>query len=88
MGRGLEHLVPENFRIVLIAKELPVEPDSKEQWYGTEYKLEKISSDFMSEIKKAANSSSADRPAELHLPLRLITFVRPIASHTNRMYTM
>lgn len=68
--RGLEHLVPENFRIVLIAKELPVEPDSKEQWYGTEYKLEKISSDFMSEIKKAAKSSSADRPAELHLPLR------------------
>ncbi|KAI7162683.1 putative metalloprotease [Hortaea werneckii] len=68
--RALADLVPENFRIVLISKELPVQPDSKEKWYGTEYKYEKIPGDFMDEIKKAAKATEAERPAELHLPVK------------------
>ncbi|KAK1060679.1 metalloprotease [Friedmanniomyces endolithicus] len=66
--RGLSHLDPDNFRIVLISQELPVETDQKEQWYGTDYKYEKIPEDFMKELKKAAKASASERPSELHLP--------------------
>lgn len=68
--RGLAHLVPDNFRLVLISKELPVETDKKEKWYGTEYKYEKIPEDFMREVKKAAKAPSSERPSELHLPAK------------------
>ena len=68
--RGLAHMVPENFRIVLISKELPVEPDRKEKWYGTEYKYEKIPEDFMREVKEAAKATASERPSELHLPAK------------------
>ncbi|TKA83576.1 hypothetical protein B0A55_00413 [Friedmanniomyces simplex] len=66
--RGLSHLDPDNFRIVLISQDLPVETDCKEQWYGTEYKYDKIPEDFMKEVKKAAKASASDRPSQLHLP--------------------
>lgn len=66
--RGLEHLSPDNFRIVLISRELPVECDKKEKWYGTEYKYEKIPADLMEEVKKASKASASERPKELHLP--------------------
>ncbi|KAK5134751.1 hypothetical protein LTR08_006126 [Meristemomyces frigidus] len=68
--RGLAHMHPDNFRIVLISKELPVETDRKEHWYGTEYKYEKIQQDFLQEMKKAAKSSANERPSELHLPAK------------------
>lgn len=68
--RGLAHLVPDNFRVVLIAKELPEEPDSKEQWYGTEYKYGKIPSDFLADVKRAAKATAAERPADLYLPAK------------------
>ncbi|KAK5120857.1 hypothetical protein LTR85_005924 [Meristemomyces frigidus] len=68
--RGLAHLDPDNFRIVLISKELPEETDSKEKWYGTEYKYQKIPKDFMRDVKKAAKASASERPSELHLPAK------------------
>ena len=68
--RGLAHFDPDHFRIVLISKELPVETNSKEHWYGTEYKYEKIPEEFIQEMKKAANSSADERPSELHLPAK------------------
>ncbi|KAK4541096.1 hypothetical protein LTR36_008321 [Oleoguttula mirabilis] len=68
--RGLAHLDPDNFRIVLISKELPVETDSKEKWYGTEYKYEKIPQGFMRDVKKAAKASASERPSELRLPAK------------------
>lgn len=68
--RGLAHMDPDNFRIVLISKQLPVETDSKEKWYGTEYKYEKIPQDFMRAVKKAAKASASERPSELHLPAK------------------
>ncbi|KAK5694709.1 metalloprotease [Elasticomyces elasticus] len=68
--RGLAHLDPDNFRIVLASRELPVETDQKEKWYGTEYKYEKIPEDFMKEVKQSAKASASERPSELHLPAK------------------
>lgn len=64
--RGLAHLHPENFRFYLVDRKL--ETDSQEQWYATDYKLEKIPTDFMQELKKAYGASKGDRPADLRLP--------------------
>ncbi|KAK5116162.1 hypothetical protein LTR62_008488 [Meristemomyces frigidus] len=64
--RGLKHLDPDNFRFFVVSKDQ--ETDSKEKWYGTDYKYEKIPADFMQELKRAAEASASERPAELFLP--------------------
>lgn len=66
--RGLAALRPDNFRFTLISQELEGQFNKKEQWYGTEYRYEKIPADFMKEIEQAAASSTSERPSELHLP--------------------
>ena len=65
---GLEALNPENFRLSVVSQEFADVVDRKEKWYGTEYKYEKIPSDFMEEIRRAASSASSQRPRELYLP--------------------
>ncbi|PSK36776.1 hypothetical protein B9Z65_1959 [Elsinoe australis] len=67
--RGLDHLTPENFRLTMVAQEFSG-LDAKEKWYGTEYKYEKIPTDFLDEIQKAYKQPKAERPAELHLPAK------------------
>lgn len=42
MDMVLDKLVPENMRVSVIAKKFEGQVDTKEEWYGTEYKLEKI----------------------------------------------
>ena len=66
--RGLSMLRPDNFRIAVVSQDFPGTWDKREQWYGTEYRYEKIPSDFMSEIEAAGHASVSERPAELHLP--------------------
>lgn len=66
--RGLEHIKPANLRLLLISRELPVEVNQKEKWYGTEYRYEKIPDDFMRELEAAARATASERPAEIHLP--------------------
>ena len=66
--RGLDTLRPDNFRITLVSQEFPGNWDKKEQWYGTEYRYEKIPAEFMQEIQAASHASAGQRPAELHLP--------------------
>lgn len=66
--QGLEYLRPDNFRFTLVSKEYPGNWDQKEQWYGTEYRSERIPSDFMKEITAAASTTAGQRPAELHMP--------------------
>ncbi|XP_060579124.1 insulin-degrading enzyme-like, partial [Ruditapes philippinarum] len=41
----LEKLIPTNMRISVIAKKYAGQTDKKEEWYGTEYKLEPIPQD-------------------------------------------
>jgi insulysin len=68
--QGLSHLRPDNFRLTIVSQEYPGDWDKKEKWYGTDYKYVKMSDDFINRIRKAASSSSSQRPAELHLPAR------------------
>ncbi|KIW07432.1 uncharacterized protein PV09_02272 [Verruconis gallopava] len=68
--RGLSHLRPENFRLMLVSQEFPGDWDQKEKWYGTEYKCVKMSDDLMNRLRKAASASPGNRPPGLHLPVR------------------
>lgn len=68
ISKALSYLRPDNFRLTVVSQDFPGGWDKKEKWYGTEYKCEKIPEDFLAEIKKAAQSSANERPAELHLP--------------------
>ncbi|KAI2612887.1 LuxS/MPP-like metallohydrolase [Hypoxylon fragiforme] len=66
--KGVELLRPDNLRMTIVSREFPGEWDQKEQWYGTEYKAEKIPEDFLEEISKAAHCTEAERLPALHLP--------------------
>ena len=66
--KGLDHITPDNFRYVLVAQDYPGDWDQKEQWYGTEYKYEKIPEDLMGELKKAFKLGASGRPSELYTP--------------------
>jgi insulysin len=66
--QAVQFLRDDNFRLMIVSQDYPIELDQKEKWYGTEYRIEKIPTDFQSEIRKALESSSSERPAELHLP--------------------
>ncbi|KAF2858589.1 a-pheromone processing metallopeptidase-like protein Ste23 [Piedraia hortae CBS 480.64] len=61
--RGMECIVPSKLRLYVRHKDLPT--NSREKWYGTEYRCEKISDEFMSQLEDAMKGS---RPADLHLP--------------------
>jgi insulysin len=67
--RGLAALEPSNFRFTLSAQDLEG-LNQKEQWYGTEYKVEKIPKDFIQELEAIMGASGGQRPAELHLPVK------------------
>jgi insulysin len=66
--RGLSYLRPENFRFFYIDQQFEGGWDSKEKWYGTEYKLEKIPNDFIQELWAATRASATERPPQLHMP--------------------
>nr|XP_036584366.1 zinc protease [Colletotrichum truncatum]KAF6793884.1 zinc protease [Colletotrichum truncatum] len=66
--KGLACLRPDNFRMTIISQKFPGNWNQKEKWYGTEYCLEKIPDDFMTEIREAAASPASARPTDLHLP--------------------
>ena len=65
---GMQYLREDNFRLMIVSQDYPGDWDSREQWYGTEYKVEKIPTDVQSEIRKALNSGARERPSALHLP--------------------
>ena len=68
IANGLAHLNPNNFRFKIVSQDFPGNWPEKERWYGTEYKYEKIPSDFLTELEQAAQSTESTRPASLHLP--------------------
>ena len=70
INRGLAALTPDNFRFLLVSKNLPAEPDHKEQWYGTEYKYEKIPAKVMGMLEQTVKAPASERPSELHLPAK------------------
>lgn len=66
--QGMQYLRADNFRLLLVSQDYPGGWDKKEKWYGTDYKVEKISTDFASDIGKALQKTSKDRLPTLHLP--------------------
>ena len=65
---GLAHLRPDNFRLTLVSQQYPGNWDKKERWYGTQYKVERVPDNFLSELNAAWSSRASERPSELHLP--------------------
>ncbi len=65
---GLSFLRPDNFRLTVVGPDFDDRMDQREQWYGTQYHLEKIPDDFRERIAKAASSTAGDRLPELRLP--------------------
>ncbi|KAJ9302927.1 hypothetical protein DTO271G3_301 [Paecilomyces variotii] len=66
--KAMSYLRADNFRLMIVAQDYPGDWDSREKWYGTEYKVEKIPEDFSSEIHKALSSSPQERISDLHMP--------------------
>ena len=66
--QALQFLRDDNFRMMIVSQDYPVEFDKKEKWYGTEYRIEKIPTEVSSAIRKALESNASERPTELHLP--------------------
>ncbi|KAH5216199.1 hypothetical protein HBI62_168920 [Parastagonospora nodorum] len=66
ISEALSYLRPDNFRMTIVSQDFPGGWDRKEKWYGTEHKVEKLSEDFLAEIKAAFESK--ERSAELHFP--------------------
>lgn len=68
ISEGIKSLRPSNARMTLVTQDPVYEgPFSKEKWYGTEYHLEKIPQDLLSELEEAVTEVQR-RPSELHLP--------------------
>lgn len=68
--QGLDALTPDNFRILLTGKDASPDWPSKEKWYGTEYKVVEMPSDFRKELEATVSAPASSRPTELHLPHR------------------
>lgn len=65
---ALGYLRADNYRLTIVSQQYPGDWPMKEKWYGTEYKVEKISSDFAAAVKRAEEVTSKDRIPDLHLP--------------------
>jgi insulysin len=65
----LDKITPDNMRIALVSQTYPGNWDQKEQYYGTEHRVEAIPDDFMEELRQAAAAVPPTEPVqELHLP--------------------
>ncbi|KAL8640102.1 MAG: hypothetical protein Q9228_002938 [Teloschistes exilis] len=65
---ALSYLRPDNYRLTLVSQTFPGDWDQKERWYGTEYRVETIPSDFQAAVRTAAQTTPDTRIKELHLP--------------------
>ncbi|OJJ32764.1 hypothetical protein ASPWEDRAFT_52909 [Aspergillus wentii DTO 134E9] len=66
--KALSYFRADNFRIITVAQDYPGDWDSKEKWYGTEYKVQKVPEDFMAEINKSLATTPESRMSGLHMP--------------------
>jgi insulysin len=66
ISEAMSYLRPDNFRMTIVSQDFPGGWDRKEKWYGTEHKVEKLSEEFLAEIKTVFESK--ERSAELHFP--------------------
>ena len=68
ISKALGYLRADNYRLTIVSQQYPGDWPLKEKWYGTEYKVERISADFAAAVKKAEEVTSKTRITGLHLP--------------------
>ena len=66
--KALSYLRTDNYRLTIVSKDFPGDWDQKERWYGTHYRTERIPFEFEEAVHRAGQSTSEERPSELHLP--------------------
>ncbi|KAI1128510.1 peptidase M16 inactive domain-containing protein [Nemania abortiva] len=66
--KGINLLRPDNMRMTIVSRDYPGDWDQKEQWYGTEYRSEKIPEDFLAELSTALNTPAGKQLSALHVP--------------------
>jgi insulysin len=66
--QAMQYLREDNFRLMVVSQDYPGDWDQKERWYGTEYKVERVPADVLSEVRKALSNQESDRIPDLHLP--------------------
>ncbi|PGH21335.1 hypothetical protein AJ80_03386 [Polytolypa hystricis UAMH7299] len=66
--RGLSYLRADNFNVEIVSQTYPGTWDSKEKWYGTEYKLEDVPEELLADVRRILDHPSEHRLPELHLP--------------------
>ena len=70
ISTALKHFRPNNYRLTIVSQQYPGDWNHKEKWYGTEYRVEPVSDEFAAAVKKASESTAAERLTDLHLPHR------------------
>ena len=70
ISRAMSYLRTDNYRLTIVSQDYPGDWDQKERWYGTEYRSERVPSDFEDAVKRAGECDARDRIPELHLPHR------------------
>ncbi|KAL4740538.1 Metalloenzyme, LuxS/M16 peptidase-like protein [Aspergillus similis] len=68
--KALSYLREDNFKLIIVAQDYPGNWNTKEKWYGTEYRVEDVPKDFMSGIRAALETTPETRLKELHMPHR------------------
>lgn len=66
--QAMTFLRADNYRLTIVSQTFGGKWDQKERWYGTEYRCERISPEFEAAVRAAGESTTDDRPKELHLP--------------------
>ncbi|KAL8900428.1 MAG: hypothetical protein Q9207_005700 [Kuettlingeria erythrocarpa] len=66
--RAMAYIRSDNYRLTVVSQTFPGDWDQKEKWYGTEYRVEPIPSDFQADVRQASNSTPQSRISDLHLP--------------------
>ena len=67
---AMQFMRDDNFRLMIVSQDYPVDWNEKERWYGTDYKVQKIPVEVQEDFRKALSAAAKERPTELHLPHR------------------
>ena len=68
ISKAFSYLRTDSYRLTIVSKDFPGDWNQKEKWYGTDYRTERVPRDFEDAVHRAGQSTSEERPSELHLP--------------------
>ena len=68
ISKAMSYLRTDNYRLTIVSKDFPGDWNQREKWYGTEYRTERIPREFEEAVHQAGQSTTGERPSDLHLP--------------------